>query len=994
MSQKWFNGLNLQQNQLENAVIQNLASDPSSGKAGQIYYNTTDNGYRYYNGTAWVSISADAIKSIVAGNGLTSSTSGNAVTLTLGTPSTSGATSGNTLGDNSVTENSHTHQICIPTASTIERGIIQLATDTEATTGTETKKAVTPKQLATAKQEAINSAKVTIQTSDGLTGGSSTPATSFTLGLSDSGVAADTYNNVTVDAKGRVTKGLNKSYVETSALDDYQKKQDNTLNTTVKTVVGAINEVRGTADAANATATTNATEITNIKNGTTVVGKANKVANPLTISDGTNSITYDGSAARTLQFKPEDFSESTSGGTATVALIDKGYATKTYVDTQDDKKLDKAGGIITGDLTIGGNVTVNGTTTTVNSNTLTVKDKLIEVAKDNTTTLTSPAGIIVPRYNGTEDYGALVIDSDGNAKVGDVKLKADGDIDVNNSDLQTLATRTGLQDGQLVKWDDTQKTLVPDTTVASNASSALSKANANTTEIINIKNGTTKVGKADKLTTARTISLSGDATGSTTFDGSANKDINVTLSNTGVAAGTYNTVTVDAKGRVTAAMNTQNSQVTEITGDGVKTVFDIAHTLGKDVLVQVFLNGQQVGADTVDELVSVDVFTANNKVKLVFATAPKTTEKFKVVISSGGSVGGGGSSGGGSALAKIYGVDKVGSENPDALVRTDDAVGLNVTVGTSEITSDFDNCYPWCDMQEVTDASGNVFIKIPKFYSKITKNADGTYKHQLSGIRYEGFSTLFVDGLGFEIDGVLVGKYEGSGSSERVYSKSGQTVLTRITCDNFRTACKANGAGYQQYDFLIDLIIKELWLIEMKTTNCQSIMYGYVNNNSAATNTGATDSVITPSGSPVSNTDGKHACKYRGIENLWGNIFIWCDGISFSSDKVYVCTDPASYTAGKIDAPYVYQGNCPVGDGWIKKVEPLGRNPLIQYVTEIARVGNTPYFYDYMNVSGSVLAVGGAWSDARYAGLWYWAASYSPSDTYLPIGGRLCYKPR
>ena len=633
MSQKWFNGLNLQQNQLENAVIQNLASDPSSGKAGQIYYNTTDNGYRYYNGTAWVSISADAIKSIVAGNGLTSSTSGNAVTLTLGTPSTSGATSGNTLGDNSVTENGHTHQIRIPSASTTEKGIVQLATDTEATTGTETKKAVTPKQLATAKQEAINSAKVTIQTSDGLTGGSSTPATSFTLGLSNSGVTEGTYNNVTVDAKGRVTAGSSKAYVETSALDAYQPKQDNALNTTEKTVVGAINEVKGTADAASTKATTNATEITNIKNGTTAVGKANKVANPLTISDGTNSITYDGSAARTLQFKPEDFSESTSGGTATVALKDKGYATKTYVDTQDDKKLDKAGGIITGDLTIGGNVTVNGTTTTVNSNTLTVKDKLIEVAKDNTTTLTSPAGIIVPKYNGT-DYGALVIDGEGNAKVGDVQLTAGGDIDVNNSDLQTLATRTGLQDGQLVKWDDTQKTLVPDTTVASNASSALSKANANTTEITNIKNGTTKVGKADKLTTARTISLSGDATGSTTFDGSANKDINVTLSNTGVAAGTYNTVTVDAKGRVTAASskNYSTKVVQTITGDGSKTSFDVAHTLGADVSVQVYLKNQTVGADTVDELVMVDTYTLNNKVKLLFATAPTTTQTFKVVI--------------------------------------------------------------------------------------------------------------------------------------------------------------------------------------------------------------------------------------------------------------------------------------------------------------------------------------------------------------------------
>lgn len=208
--------------------------------------------------------------------------------------------------------------------------------------------------------------------------------------------------------------------------------------------------------------------------------------------------------------------------------------------------------------------------------------------------------------------------------------------------------------------------------------------------------------------------------------------------------------------------------------------------------------------------------------------------------------------------AKIYGVDKVGSSTPSALTRTDDAVGLSYTVGTTDIVSDFDRCYPWSDMQEVTDASGNVFIKIPKFYSKITKNSDGTYKHQISGIRYEGFSTLFVDGAGNELDYVLVGKYEGSGSSARVYSKSGATVLVNITCDNFRTGCKANGAGYQQYDFLIDLIIKELWLIEMKTTNSQSVMYGYANGNSAAVATGRTDAVKTRRGrksaTPTANT--------------------------------------------------------------------------------------------------------------------------------------------
>ena len=342
--------------------------------------------------------------------------------------------------------------------------------------------------------------------------------------------------------------------------------------------------------------------------------------------------------------------------------------------------------------------------------------------------------------------------------------------------------------------------------------------------------------------------------------------------------------------------------------------------------------------------------------------------------------------------AKIYGVDKVGSSTPSALTRTDDAVGLSYTVGTTDIVSDFDRCYPWSDMQEVTDASGNVFIKIPKFYSKITKNSNGTYKHQISGIRYEGFSTLFVDGAGNELDYVLVGKYEGSGSSARVYSKSGATALVNITCDNFRTGCKANGAGYQQYDFLIDLIIKELWLVEMKTTNSQSVMYGYANGNSAAVATGRTDSVKTPSGSEVSNTDGKHASKYRGIENLWGNVYKWVDGISFSDEKVYVCFDPAFYAAGKTASPYVYQGDRSSGGGYIKKVEPLGRNPLIQYATEVGG-SNATYYADYAGVYGSVLAVGGYWNGSSDAGLWFWGGLCGPSDADSGIGGRLCYKP-
>lgn len=277
-----------------------------------------------------------------------------------------------------------------------------------------------------------------------------------------------------------------------------------------------------------------------------VVKEAGKVTNKLYVDgynlDNTTRVeyTFDGGEDKMLNLEKGEFALSYVSGVGTVRLahsgvvqgtyngitvdskgrvtkaVDGDYATNTDVNGKLDKKLDKAGGTVTGALavnggvTIGGNLTVNGTTTTVNSTTLAVADKLIEVASKNTAKLTTPAGIVVPKYDGTNS-GALVFDGDGIASVGDVVLNANGDIDTTRSQLQTLATRTGLVDGKLVKYDGTNKTLV-DTgktvgdfaTAAQGATAdaAKAKADTNATDIANIKNGTTVVPNANHANTA------------------------------------------------------------------------------------------------------------------------------------------------------------------------------------------------------------------------------------------------------------------------------------------------------------------------------------------------------------------------------------------------------------------------------------------------------------------------------------------------------------
>jgi hypothetical protein len=88
-------------------------------------------------------------------------------------------------------------------------------------------------------------------------------------------------------------------------------------------------------------------------------------------------------------------------------------------------------------------------------------------------------------------------------------------------------------------------------------------------EIIGYTSNTDTVAQADKLTTGRTIEMTGDVSWTSgSFNGTANVTGTSTLATTGVVAGTYTKITVDAKGRVTTGSTLLEEDLPASTGGG------------------------------------------------------------------------------------------------------------------------------------------------------------------------------------------------------------------------------------------------------------------------------------------------------------------------------------------------------------------------------------------------------------------------------------------
>lgn len=116
----------------------------------------------------------------------------------------------------------------------------------------------------------------------------------------------------------------------------------------------------------------------------------------------------------------------------------------------------KSGGIISGNLSIQGDLEVRGTTKTTEEETLNVKDSIVVTNSSGADLSATLAGFVI-RLNATDCYGIIYDASSESVKLGKGKI-TDGKFTFNSGEGNAVAIRadgTLMTDGHLVKWDAT-----------------------------------------------------------------------------------------------------------------------------------------------------------------------------------------------------------------------------------------------------------------------------------------------------------------------------------------------------------------------------------------------------------------------------------------------------------------------------------------------------------------------------------------------------------
>jgi len=356
--------------------------------------------------------------------------------------------------------------------------------------------------------------------------------------------------------------------------------------------------------------------------------------------------------------------------------------------------------------------------------------------------------------------------------------------------------------------------------------------------------------------------------------------------------------------------------------------------------------------------------------------------------------------------------------------------------------NDFNSIMPWAGMRRCNLAddlninayygdanyikdgtNGQCMVEVPAFYYKRSYIDADTIENYISMLPLAGYELhpWFHDENGLPVSKKYISAYEGS-----IYDKSSNAYLAAdeqiadftpavgdvlssiagvkpasgltqdLTIVNSRILANNRGTKWQQQYFDAVSAIELLFSVEYASFDTQGkIGQGVVNFDSGVGNesiiTGGTSSLGNLSGS-ASGTDGIVSISYRGIENLWGNIWGWVDGININNNIAYISKLNASFESDTFTGNYEEKATLANSNGYFSK-STLDYNFDHGFLPIQATGTSTTKYYDYYyqnSVGASVAQFGGRWGGGSGAGAFCWYLYYGSSTRSRTIGARLC----
>ena len=359
-------------------------------------------------------------------------------------------------------------------------------------------------------------------------------------------------------------------------------------------------------------------------------------------------------------------------------------------------------------------------------------------------------------------------------------------------------------------------------------------------------------------------------------------------------------------------------------------------------------------------------------------------------------------------------IDQSNSNPTSCVTYADDAVGM--TAGSSD-WDDFFGHYPCMlkngvegvklnpdnfakdvDGNNVDITSGNagdVMIAFPRRGLKISTSGSTVTVSMTDDPDADGFEyNAHTKGTTAK-DVFYLGAYKGYEASSKLRSLSGKTITANKTIGAFRTSAQANGTGYEQSGFYQLIFRQAMFVLKYKTLDSQSAVgQGYVlSSHSAAIATGGSeaygmDCEIIKNSSPSYMTDKDHHVKLFGLEDFWGNIWEWIDGLVTDSTRNILTANSGFNDTG---SGYTNNGQGATSDigNYMSKVQGGTKTGFIaKEVSGSASTYYTDYGYLY---AGLVAMFGGHWSSDAGAGAFPLHVNNASSDADAHIAARLMY---